>query len=312
MFFTLVWLRLVRWGAFFPASAEPERRTAAHAGHEQQRPGRDRPQHRAAHKAGQPAPAALRRLHELRAKARAAGNRGQRLHLAQRYRDGCEIDQVIVTAFFAGQAVDLIFAIRQGVFQRDDVFHLGGLAKQLHQPLMLGLQRGQARFDIGVLLGHILAPAARRHHMAGLAELGEARLEFPLRHAQRIAGVPAAQLARHAARLDIAARAGCQRFDIRAGLVERLRLQRQIRGQDELCVLPHRGKINRPAALRRRGRALRPAGVVVLRRRRAAGSVRATRRAAGRQRQQQDQRRQQRKPSSFHIRTPLSLCWLSC
>ena len=150
MFFTLLWLRLVRWGAFFPASAEPERRTAAHAGHEQQRPGRDRPQHRAAHKAGQPAPAALRRLHELRAKTD---------EFRTRYQNGETLDQLLPEAFATcREAAWRVLGMRHYRVQV-----IGGIV--LHQGRIAEMKTGEGKTLVATLPAYLNAIAGKGVHI---------------------------------------------------------------------------------------------------------------------------------------------------
>lgn len=67
---------------------------------------------------------------QLRAEAAALGGGGQSLHLIERDGKGREADQIVIMALGAGQRVDLIFTVRERVFERNDVLHFARLIEQ--------------------------------------------------------------------------------------------------------------------------------------------------------------------------------------
>lgn len=92
----------------------------------------DRPEHddaenERADRIDQTARAGLCRLRQLRAEAAALGGGGQSLHLIERDGKGREADQIVIMTLGAGQRVDLIFAVRERVFERNDVLHFARL-----------------------------------------------------------------------------------------------------------------------------------------------------------------------------------------
>ena len=191
----------------------------------------DRPEHddaenERADRIDQTARAGLCRLRQLRAEAAALGGGGQSLHLIERDGKGREADQIVIMTLGAGQRVDLIFAVRERVFERNDVLHFARLIEQGEQTLVLGLERGEPGLDVGILLGDVLARTGGVDHMCAVAELRVKRLEFFLRNAQGVVGRAAALVAGKAARLDVAAGLGGQFFQISGGRVEILRLKR--------------------------------------------------------------------------------------
>ena len=146
-------------------------------------------------------------------------------------------------ALRAGQRVDLVFTVGQRVLERDNILHLIRLIEQRQQPLVLGGQRCQTGFDIGILLGHVLARTRAVHHMHAAAELLVKHLKLLLRNTQDIACMPAACIAGKTARFKIAACIRCHFLNICRGFVEILRFERQIGVQNQLGILSHRRKV---------------------------------------------------------------------
>ncbi len=109
---------------------------------------------------------------------------GVGLHLVQRQVHGAALDLILIPVHLALPAFQLVLHLVQAGFDLQQVGQRIGLGLQLQQALPLGLQVGQAGFQIHVLCGDVLSLLALVHQVAGLCRSLQKALVVFLRHPQ--------------------------------------------------------------------------------------------------------------------------------